>query len=82
MQKKRCYKLGISNNYYFLIKEIRELRRNYKDLDIEDKLRLLQLELKLEGKNIKVKNEFVSKSIKKKEKHENYLKNINKKVGR
>ncbi len=74
--------MEISNNYYFLIKDIRELRRNYRNLDIEQKLRLLKLELKSEGKNIKGKNEFVSKSVKKKEKHENAVKNNNKKVGR
>lgn len=74
--------MGINNNYYFLVKDIRELRRNYRNLDIEQKLRLLKLELKSEGKNIKGKNEFVSKSVKKKEKHEDYLRIKNKKVGR
>ena len=72
----------ISNNYYFIVKDVRELKRNYKNLSIEEKLRLLKLELKAEGKNIKVKNEFVSKSVKKKSKHEDYLKNNNKKVSR
>lgn len=72
----------INNNYFFLVKDIRKLKRNYKNLDIEDKLRLLKLELKAEGKNIKGKNEFVSKSVKKKEKHENAVKNNNKKVSR
>ena len=71
----------INNNYYFLIKDIRELRWNYQDLDIEDKLRLLKLELKSEGKDIKVKNEFVSKSVRRKIKHEMAIKN-KKKVGR
>lgn len=72
----------INNNYYFLVKDIRELKRNYKNLDIDEKLKLLKLELKCEGKNIKVKKEFVSKSVKKKEKHEDYLRNNNKKVSR
>lgn len=72
----------ISNNYYFIVKDVRELKRNYKNLSIEEKLRLLKLELKAEGKNIKVKNEFVSKSVKKKEKHEDYLRNNKKKVSR
>ena len=44
----------ISGNYYFIVKDIRELRRNYSNLDIDEKLRLLQLELKAEGKSIKV----------------------------
>ena len=74
--------MGISNNYYFLVKDIRELKRNYKNLDIEQKLRLLKLELKCEGKNIKGKNEFVSKSDKRKIKHENAIKNNKKKVSR
>ncbi|WP_346874220.1 hypothetical protein [Clostridium sp. UBA5988] len=72
----------ISGNYYFIVKEIKELRRNYKNLDIEQKLKLLELELKSEGKSIKVKTEFVSKSVKRKIKHENYLRIKNKKVGR
>lgn len=72
----------ISGNYYFIVKDIRELRRNYSNLDIDEKLRLLQLELKAEGKSIKVKTEFVSKSVKRKIKHENYLRIKNKKVGR
>lgn len=72
----------INSKYYFLLKNIRELRRNYNNLSIEDKLRLLELELKAEGKNIKVKKEFISKSVKRKEKHERYLKNNNKKVSR
>lgn len=72
----------ISNKYYFILKNIRELRRNYNNLSIEEKLRLLELELKSEGKNIKVKKEFVSKSIRRKEKHENAIKNNNKKVSR
>lgn len=72
----------IKNNYYSLLREIKELRRNYNNLDIEDKIRLLNLEIKAEGKNIKGKREFVSKSVKKKIKHLNYLKNNKKKVSR
>lgn len=74
--------MTISNKYYFLIKNIGELRRNYNNLTIEEKLRLLELELKAEGKNIKGKNEFVSKSVKRKEKHIEFLKNNKKKVSR
>lgn len=72
----------LNNKYYYILKDIKELRRNYNNLSIEDKLRLLELELKLEGKNIKVKKEFISKSVKRKEKHENYLRNNKRKVSR
>lgn len=43
-------------NYYSLIKKVRELRKNYKNLSIDEKLNLLNLEIKLESKCIKIKD--------------------------
>lgn len=40
-------------NYFAMLRRVREIRRNYKNLSIEEKLNLLNLELKLEGKQIK-----------------------------
>lgn len=61
--------MGISSKYYFLLRDYKNLKRNYSNLSIEEKLRCLKLELLVEDKNIKVGNEtFKSKSEKKKEK--------------
>jgi hypothetical protein len=56
-------------NYIQLTKKIRELRRNYKFLTIDEKLDLLQLELKVEGKKI-VCSDAINRNEKRKEKDE------------
>lgn len=40
-------------NYSALLKQIRNMRSNYPNLSIEDKLKLLQMELRLESKSLK-----------------------------
>lgn len=40
-------------NYFFLMKQIKEKRRIYKSLTIEEKIDLLNLEMRAEGKKIK-----------------------------
>ncbi|OOM81835.1 hypothetical protein CLPUN_08130 [Clostridium puniceum] len=37
-------------NYYSLVRKVKDLRRNYKNLTLDQKLDLLSLELKLEAK--------------------------------
>ena len=51
-------------NYNYLLKQIRDMRRNYKNLSIDEKLNLLNLELKIEAKYIKG-NDCHTKSEKK-----------------
>ncbi|AQS04015.1 hypothetical protein [Clostridium beijerinckii] len=51
-------------NYFAMLKKVREIRRNYKNLSIDEKLNLLALELKLEGKQIKA-NDCHTKAEKK-----------------
>lgn len=55
------------HNYYSLLKQIRSMRSNYPNLSIEDKLKLLQLEIKLESKSLKASDAH-TKSEKKKDK--------------
>lgn len=52
------------HNYYSLLKQIRSMRSNYKGLSIDEKLNLLNLELKIESKYIKG-NDCHTKSEKK-----------------
>lgn len=40
-------------NYYAMLKQIRDLRSKYPQLSIDEKLNLLNLELKIEAKYIK-----------------------------
>ena len=42
----------MENNYYNLIRKLRDLRRNYKNLNIDEKIDVMNLEIKIEGKNI------------------------------
>lgn len=51
-------------DYYSLLKRIRDIRRNYPNLSIDEKLNLLTLELKIEAKYIKG-NDCHTKSEKK-----------------
>lgn len=39
-------------DYSYLLKKVREMRRDYKNLDIDSKLKLLNLEMKIEAKYI------------------------------
>lgn len=55
----------MENNYYNLVRKLRDLKRNYKNLSIEDKILAMNLEIKIEGKKIKGVTEFQSKSEKK-----------------
>ena len=57
------------HNYVQLTKKIKELRRKYKFLTIDEKLELLSLELRVEGKKIK-NSEAVNRTEKRKEKDE------------
>lgn len=41
------------DNYFNLRTKVRKLKERYKDLTIEEKIDLMSLELKLEGKDIK-----------------------------
>lgn len=51
-------------DYYAMLKQIRNMRRDYKSLDIDSKLFLLNLELKIEAEYIKG-NDFHTKAEKK-----------------
>lgn len=53
--------MGIPNTYYYMLKDYKEKKRNYKDLDLEDKLFLMHLYLKLNGINVK-EEKFHTKS--------------------
>lgn len=55
----------MENNYYNLVRKLRELKRNYKNLSIDEKINVMNLEIRIEGKKIKGKTEFQSKSEKK-----------------
>lgn len=55
----------MENNYYNLIKKLRELKRNYKNLSIDEKINVMNLQIKIEGKKIKGITEFKSKAEKK-----------------
>lgn len=52
-------------NYNYMLKKIRDMRRNYPNLTIDEKLELLNLEMKIEAKYIKP-NECHTKNEKKK----------------
>lgn len=54
-------------NYSYLLKKIREMRRDYENLDIDSKLKLLNLEMKIEAKYI-MPNECHTKTEKLKDK--------------
>ncbi|VYU51026.1 hypothetical protein [Clostridium butyricum] len=43
----------ISNSYYFMLKDFRDKKRNYKEMDIDEKIEFMKLDLKLNGINIK-----------------------------
>ncbi|MGG7146304.1 hypothetical protein ACQPVA_05860 [Clostridium butyricum] len=43
----------ISNSYYFMLKDFRDKKRNYKEMDIDEKIEFMKLYLKLNGINIK-----------------------------
>lgn len=45
--------MSIPNTYYYLLKDYKNKKRNYKDLDFEEKLFLMNLYLKLNGINVK-----------------------------
>ncbi len=51
----------ISNNYYFLLKDYLSKKRIYNSLDIEEKIDFMNLELRLNGINIKAER-FHTKS--------------------
>lgn len=59
--------MAIPNTYYYLLKDYKNKKRNYKDLDLEEKLFLLNLYLKLNGINIK-EERFHTKSESRKNK--------------
>lgn len=56
-------------NYVQLMKKIKELRRKYKFLTIDEKLDLLELEMRVEGKKIK-SSDAINRTEKRKEKDE------------
>ncbi|KQB79665.1 hypothetical protein AK964_01575 [Clostridium butyricum] len=43
----------ISNSYYFMLKDFRDKKRNYKAMDLDEKIEFMKLDLKLNGINIK-----------------------------
>lgn len=43
----------LSNNYYCLLKEYREKKRKYNEMDIEEKIAFMNLELRLNGISVK-----------------------------
>ncbi len=56
--------MGIPTTYYYLLKDYKNKKRNYKDLDLEDKLSLLNLYLKLNGINTKAERFHTKKEAK------------------
>ena len=54
----------ISNSYYFMLKDFRDKKRNYKEMDIDEKIEFMKLDLKLNGINIK-EQRFHTKNEKK-----------------
>ncbi|OOP74134.1 hypothetical protein CBEIBR21_06445 [Clostridium beijerinckii] len=54
-------------NYFFLMKIIREKRRNYKLLTIDEKIDLLNLEIRVEGKRL-MESDAHTKAERKKDK--------------
>lgn len=62
-------------NYFFLMKIIREKRRNYKLLTIDEKIDLLNLEIRVEGKRL-MESDAHTKAERKKDKQRiNMLRN-------
>ena len=53
--------MSIPDKYYFMLKEYKAKKREYKNLDIEEKINLINLELKVNGINIKAEK-FHTKS--------------------
>lgn len=51
----------LSNNYYFLLKEYLREKRIYDRLDLDEKIEFMNLELRLNGVNIKAER-FHTKS--------------------
>lgn len=58
--------------YFSILKKIRAMRRNYKSLNIEDKILLLQLEIRSEGKRLKISDAH-TKSEKERDKQKSAL---------
>lgn len=46
--------MSIPDKYYFMLKQYKAKKRDYRNLDIDEKINLMNLELKLNGINIKV----------------------------
>ena len=53
--------MSIPDKYYFILKQYRVKKRDYKNLDIDEKINLMNLELRLNGINIKAEK-FHTKS--------------------
>ena len=54
----------MENNYYNLVRKLRDLKRDYKNLSIDDKINVMNLEIKIEGKKISGCTEFKTKGEK------------------
>lgn len=53
--------MSIPSEYYFVLKQYRAKKREYQNLNIEEKINLMNLELKVNGINIKAEK-FHTKS--------------------
>ncbi|WP_026887841.1 hypothetical protein [Clostridium beijerinckii] len=62
-------------NYFYLMKEIREKRRKYKFLSIDEKIDLLNLEMRVEAKKLKVPDAHTKNEKKKDKQRSNMLRN-------
>lgn len=56
--------MGIPNTYYYLLKDYKEKKQNCEDLDLEGKLLLLNLYLRLNGINPKQERFHTKKEAK------------------